>query len=255
MNFFEQSKARTFLDIVSLAFSGYRNALRRCIAVIVMIVVVKDFYIYLGGLPRAPTAQAIGVVIIALILVYLLAVAFYLCYASLKQSSVKLSDAFSHVLRRLASIYLALLMFFIIFAAIFFLVKALILLIGGHSTNHVRRMIEGFLLVGISGIVILFVIVRCYFVYPFVVIEKIMAWRAFTESIRLTMRNSLRTFGLYICSLPLGILTMPNTRHAVWLADHRLSALFDLIVFALLLPLYFNMVILMLKDLQWRRGS
>jgi len=254
MNLLEQSKGRTFSDIFSLAMKGYRESLRRTIAVIVMIVVIKDCYVYLGGAPTSPTAQGVGALLIGVVLIFLFAVSLQASYSSLKPSPTKLSDHFNHVLKRLIPLYLSVLFFIVLFVVIFFVVKWIVFAIGGDSVDKTRRSIEGVFIASFAGLMMLYVVIRCYFVLPMVVLDSLSAWRAFAESVRLTLNNALRTFGIYLCGVIMVVLTMPGSRHYIWLADHKLIALFDLFVFALLLPLYLNMVVLMLRDLQWRRG-
>ena len=219
---------------------------------ILLLVVVKDLYLYLGGMPPIAWLRWVLIIVMVLLGVYLWAVMLFSANAVLAGAPLRFSQSFRHVYLKISSIYSGL------FALV--LAMCLLFLVGYLLSNALTAILGGaialrsFLILILIGLPLTFILVLWVFVLPLLVLEPISVVAAFRRSMSLVGYNYwLRGFSVYAAFLVLFFIESPVTGHGQWLAKHYFSFLFDAVILAILLPLLTNYFLLLLNDLRLRK--
>jgi hypothetical protein len=246
--------ANSMTTLIGLSFKYYLPILRIIFPLILLMVLVKDLYLYLGGLPTNHWLRMIIIFIILLLQVYLSSSALLSTNGFLAGTPLRLSVACRTIYNRIATIYLGFFALILIFCAIFFIGHLLSGLVVYVSAN--KTMAYNFAIVLLLGLPLTICLVLFFFIMPLLALGTNNMAAAFRESIALVnYRNWLKTFILYaICVLFLLIIS-PGTLHGQWLIRHHLNFVFDIIVFSLVLPLIFNFILFLLNDLRIRQKN
>ena len=99
------STPKTLSFLITQSFRNYYSVWKATWLTILLIAVVKDFYIYWGGLPQNVWFRGILILVTALLIVYLWAVMLSSAHAVLSGSPLRWRQAYRHVYYKLSSIY------------------------------------------------------------------------------------------------------------------------------------------------------
>ena len=246
------STPRGFLDLLGISVRHHFVVLRKTFLLIVMMVVVKDLYIYLGGFPTNPVLAYLVGIVMTILLIYLFVTMLYLTNRTLCGEHGSLKDAFLAVNKRAVPLSLACLIF-IIAPLILLLISELIL----HfitSAGADRYKYDGLIFVLVVGIPIMIAYLKYFFTIPLIVMEDFPIWNAFHEAGELVYKEWLRVFGVYACAIAIWLLVSPDTLHGHLIQGYHLSAVFDFIVFCVTLPIMMNLIVFMRNDLRLRKS-
>ena len=242
-------KPQKFPKLIMQAFKSYWQVFKAILPLILLIALVKDLYIYFGGMPINRWLHTVIILIMVLLEVYLWATVLYSADATFKAAPVQLNKACRAVYHKLASIYAGFFALVIGFCLLFFIGYFLSNIVTLFFANKMAARSISMLL--LFGLPVTIGLVLCFFVLPLLVCESLMLWQAFQRSVKLVgYRNWLQTFVLYAIYIILLFIVSPNTLHGQWLARHYLSFIFDVIIFVLMIPLTINLLLLLLNDLR-----
>ncbi len=247
------STARTFLDVLGISIRHHFVVLRKTVWLIVMIVVVKDLYIYLGGMPANPIWQYFIGIVMLILLIYLFMAMLYMTNRVLRSEYVTLSDALSGMNKQLAPLYLSSLIFIIVPTLLLLLSELILHLMAGAGVDHYKY--AGLIFVLVVGIPILYGYLRYFYTIPLIVMEDFPIWKAFREASQLVRKNWARVFGVYACAIAIWLLVSPDTLHGHMIQAYHISALFDFIIFCVTLPIMMNLVVFIRNDLRLRKAA
>lgn len=246
---------KTFSELLGFAIRRHFVVLRKIIWLIVFLVVVKDTYIYLGGMPMNPYWLSLIGIVMAFLILYLISAMLYATHCVLYNENIDWRSALSDMTSRIGRV---------VFAFIFFVVIPIIFYFIGYWISH--WLLEGsadpskyfgLIIVLLVSIPMMLVYLYYFFVIPLIVTENFAVREAFKRSPALIgheWRNLLRVFGVYACVLAIWLLVSPDTLHGHLLKMYKLSALFDFIVFSVTIPILMNLIILMRNDLKLRKA-
>jgi len=249
------STPRSFMDLLGLSIRHHFSAFRKMIFLIVLMVIVKDAYIYLGGMPQNLYLLGLVGVVMSFLLIYFVSTLLYLSHRVLGGEAVDWRVALKAVLPALGKIILAFLIFTIF---------PYLLILMGEWVTHVlvsgaahKAQYAGLILVLSIGIPILIFYITYFFAVPLMLIDKLSLGKAFANAAHLASRewrNWGRVFGVYACGIAIWVLVSPDTLHGHLMKMYKLSAAFDFVVFCVTLPIMMNFIVFMCHDLKLRRA-
>ena len=248
------SRPKDVIDLLGDTFKRYGKVLKAILPLILLAAVVKDVYLYLGGMPKNHIWHIVVVVVIALIEIYLWSAALYSANTILKGEPEKLSAVCKTIYNKSSSIYAG------IFALV--LVLCLIFFVGYLISNVVilllakKAIVRGLSYLIFIGLPAMFALVLFFFTVPLLILEKMNVWPAFRESVRLVWyRYWLHAFIPYAAIVISMLIMSPATKHGAWLLSYHLNFIFDVIILALIAPLIINFTLLSLNDLRLRQKN
>lgn len=238
-------------SLVGQAFRYYLPSSKLIFPIILLMAVVKDLYIYLGGLPENNWLQLIIIFVMLLLQVYLSSTALLAVNSILLATPMRLNTAFRTIYKRIATIFLGFFAVILVLCAIYFighlLANLVVYFVPGVFWVHALSL---FLLIGVPLTIAL---VLFFFIIPILALGTDNIQTAFKESILLVgYKNWLKTFCLYAASAFFLFIISSGTKHGQWLMHHHLNWIFDIVVFSLLLPLLLSAILLFLKSFRLR---
>ncbi len=244
---------RTLSYLITLSFKQYGAVLKAIFPMILLSAVVKDLYIYFGGLPANSWFRLAIIIVMVLAELYLWAVILWGANAVLLGAPVRLNQACREVYRKLSAIYAGFFALLLVLCVVFFvgyLLSNIFSMLAGNT-----MLVRSVLTLLLIGLPMTFAFVLFLFVLPLLILESLPIWLAFRRSILwVGYENWLRTFSVYAVVLVVILFTSPTTAHGQWLAKHYLSFLFDAFILSLFGPLVINYLLLLLNDLRLRRS-
>ncbi len=243
-----QDQPMSFGKLCFAAIRHHIKVLPKIIALILLILVVKDAYIYLGGMPHNTVLKIIVTILIWLLLIYFWSVSLYSTKAVLEGQPLTLNDTCRFIYRRILPIYLCCILYFLGFLCIVGIAKLIVLIASqflGHNPVWSRI---GFVLIG--GIIFVYSIVLAFFALPLVALGQNRVLLAFRDSLNYVKDEWFYVFGIYIVLMAFILLLSPNTLHSLFLQRHHLVVVFDFIVLCLFLPFLNNLILLTLHQLR-----
>ncbi len=248
------TESKSITRLISYSFANYAKVLKAIIPLILLATLVKDIYIYWGGMPSIQIIRMIIVIILVILEIYFWLAAFYSANETLKGEPMSVKVVCRTVYYKWSSIYAGVFAFILGCCVIFFvgyLISAIF--IGIFPDKTLVRALSYLLLIGIP---LTIGIVLCFFTIPILTINTVNMISAFRESVRLVgYKNWLQTFVAYAAILITFLIVSPETRHGHWLRMHYLSFLFDAAVFILVAPLIINFILFLLNDLRLRQKA
>jgi len=243
---------RSFLDLLGISIKHHYAILKKTILLMLMIVVVKDWYVYLGGFPKNDALKFIVSTFMLIALIYLFMSLLYMAQRILHSEPVTLMDAFKATNQRLFHIYTASFIFIVV-PTLFVLLAEFVfhLIMRGHSGS---TKFSGLIFVFVVGIPILYAYLRYFYTLPLIAMENFSLWKAFAEAQQLVQGNWARVFGIYACAIVIWVLVSPDTLHGHFMRMYHISGIFDFIVFCVTLPIMMNLIVFMRNDLRLRNA-
>ena len=106
MNKKDQKVQKTPLfDVFMASVKSQPRLYRATLPITLLIVIVKDLYLYCGGMPKNMTAYYVVVVLMALLLIYLICSFIYVSDRVLHNKPVRLRESFAVTAQRILQIY------------------------------------------------------------------------------------------------------------------------------------------------------
>jgi len=248
------TEPKSIIQLIGYSFANYSKVLKAIIPLILLATLVKDLYIYWGGMPRIQILQTILIVIMIILEIYFWLTALYSADLTLKGQPTSLKMACRTIYYKWSSVYAGVFLFILGWCAVFFvgyLVSAIFISI--FSNMLLARALSYLILIGIP---LTIGSVLCFFAIPILTINNVKLLSAFRESFQLVgYQYWLHTFVAYAAIIVTSMIVLPVTRHGHWLQVHYLSFVFDVAVFILLAPLIINFILLLLNDLRLRQEA
>lgn len=221
--------------------------------IILFMVIVKDYYIYLGGFPENDWLRTTLQIISIALIVYLWSASFLVTNQAIHEQSIKLSDSFQQTLHKLPYIYLVVIAYVLLGIILHFF--SILMAHGLHSLGINKVSAEQLSFVFFLSLPFMVILVSTLFTIPLLILEDASLFFALQESIRLVgFKNWLRSFGIYFFGVAILLLVAPDTLHGHLLATYHLNAPYDFIVFVVTLPVFNNLLILLLHDLRLKKA-
>lgn len=234
-----------YTQLLKLSVKHYIRTFARIFLFILLIVLAKWVLLAIPQLP-----QSVGIpikIIFYLIILYLICSSIYTIHTLWQNQSLTVSAILQFVLKKLLPVILSLLMIGLV---IFLLVVSVRLVL--FSFIHVNPMLIAFLTSVVISLPTIAIILFSFFVIPLLLMQDISIKNAFKQSALYTAKNWFGVFVLYLILGSLIAFLLPSSKHALWLQQHYLLQLSDLVVLSIVLPILFNLLLLLLNDLKLR---
>lgn len=248
------STPTTFGQLFSISLRKYLPVLHKIILMILIMTVVKDAYLYLGGMPSNRILNYIIEIIIAVVVAYFVFASLYMTNCVLNQKKITFREAMVAVWTRALKAYLAVIIYIAIFIILLFIAYLLLHII--HSTSKREMLYQALIMLFIVGLPFLIFIIFSFFAIPLIIVDNVSVYVGFRQSIKLLGKQHwIKPFVLYLILVILSIIVDPSTRHGHFIAKYDANALFDFIVFCIVLPVYYSLLVLLINDLKLRKPS
>lgn len=248
------STPKTFLELLGLSIRKHFPVFKCTFWLILFFVVVKDAYIYAGGFPQNHYAFITVAIVMGVLVTYLFSAILYASSRILTGEYVDWKNALSNVLPRMPKVLLSLVAL-LVFASLLFMLASWIdhwWVSGDVRPPKYARLIE----IGTAGFFVMVAYIYYFYTIPSIIMDNKPLGPAFLYGPSLVARewkDIVRVFGVYACGWAAWILVSPDTLHGHLMAMYRLSAIYDLIVLSVVLPILVNFIVLMRNDLVLRK--
>jgi len=242
------NRSLSLFEIMRGSTRKHYAVLKRIIPLIILLVVVKDLYIYLGGMPQTlwlklPIEIVMGVLMLALWAMILVA-----ANDVLHNTPRSLKGLYDLVMPRLPKVILCILFYIAALVLVWGVTVGIIHLTMRHETHHTGWV--GILIVFVLGFIYLCFIMQVFLAHVLFALGAIPFWKTVRESVLLAQQNWKHLLALYGGLFAILVLGSPDTLHGHLLAHYYLTAPFDLVMFSILLPLYVNMILYTIDSLR-----
>ena len=221
---------------------------RKTLGITLLIVIVKDWYLYCGGMPINPIAFHVVAAVMALLMIYLFACFIYSCDKIRQGHTLSLRQVFVDTAKRIAQVYL-ICVFIVAFCVGFYYLGHYLaqLWVGVHLKPTKKYMM---IIILFTIFPILYGIVVLLFAPILALLKNCTALKAVKNSIYLSWFHWFYVFSLYVFIGIIYILVSPLSLHAHFFIRYHVMIVFDFIVFAMLLPVFTNMALTILSELE-----
>jgi len=243
-----------FMSLLGRSIRHHFSVFRKIVLLVVFLVVVKDAYIYWGGMPSNPYLYGLVGIVMGLLILYLLVAMLYVAHCVFNNEDIDWRSALKDTFSRMGRVLVAFVVFVVVPALLFMFahwIERLIIAGDSHPSSY-----SSLILVLSVGIPVMLAYLYYFFTIPLIVAENFGVWPAFKRAPRLVGRDwqdLVRVFGVYACGIAIWILISPDTLHGHLLKVYQVSAVFDLIALSVTLPIIMNLVVLMRHDLKLRK--
>jgi hypothetical protein len=244
----------TFFELLSTAIRRHFATFRKMILLIVFLVIVKDAYVYLGGMPTNQYVYSVVAIVMTLLILYLLVAMLYTAHCVFNNENINWRTALSDTLTRMGRVILAFVIFIVVPILLFFIGEWIGRWLMAGDPKPYRY--SGLILVLVVGVPVMIAYLYYLFTIPLIVSENFGIWQAFKHSPQLIGQqgsNVVRVFGVYAIGVAIWLLISPDTLHGHLIKMYKLSAPYDFVVFSVALPILMNLIILMRNDLKLRK--
>jgi hypothetical protein len=243
-----------FLDNLGLSIRHHFQTFRHIYWLILLVVIVKDAYIYLGGYPSNVYLSSLLTIVMVVLFCYLLALMLYICASLFKGDDTTLKSAAILVFFRFRKVLVSLLMLVLIPFILYSLANWLLQITHAYQNHHSQG--SRLILVMVAGIPSMLIYLRYFFAIPIMIVDDSALLASFKQAKQLCTKkeNWIRVFGIYFFVICIWLLVSTDTLHGHFMAVYKLSALYDLVVFSVALPIMMNFVVLMRHDLALRKS-
>lgn len=232
----------------------YGPVLKKIILIILIAVLIKNSYLYLGGMPTTNWLRYLIEIMITIVIGYFVFVGLYMTNKVINHQSFSFIDALKQSWPLVIQAYLASIIYIIMFVILYFLAHFILHLIRPTGLN--APLYRGLVYFFVTSLPFLLFIVFSFFTIPLIIIDEVGVLAAFITSFRLIgSKNWLNSFGLYVIFVLIFLIVDPYTRHGEFLARYHLNALFDFIILSIALPLFYSMIVFTLNDLKVRKRN
>lgn len=241
-----------FSDLMGLSFKNYYKSFLVSVLFIFLMTVMQGVSIYLGRMHDAMIIHWIVWIVFGLLFFFFAACALRRVHFSLTHGADKEdSKTIAFVAKRFPVMVLTLLILSAFLWVWHYLVYHLGLEWIGHPEIH-RTRVSIFMLFFfvVPEIVILGFF---FFAIPLGVLEEVSLKRVFGRSMHLIGDKWTWGFASFIGFGIAFMFTYPGSHHAYFFYGYHLLILFDFVIYCLLVPVYFNYLVLLHNDLQLRR--
>lgn len=236
----------TIGNILKKSMQYHIPVYKKILPLILLMIIVKDFYLYLGGMPKNLLLEYIIGVVIIVLLIYFFVVSLYLADHVIKNKPITLSQAFKRCIPLMLHTYIAIFSYTVLFFALLYLSR--------YITYHDLTNIVKFIVVLIFGFIFLIFAVETFFAIPIIILDKMFPWFGFKLSVRLvSLKNWAHSLINVICLMAIILLLDPTTLHGYLLENYYLNAPFDFVVLSVFLPFFNNLIIFSLNDLKLKQ--
>jgi hypothetical protein len=240
----KKSLAVIFLDAIKSQPQLYRMML----PIVLLVVIVKDLYLYCGGMPAQKTLFFIVSGIMTIALIFLFSCSIKATDLMLRGSYQSLRQVFSQTLERMLHVYLICVFVMIYIIGFYYLGTYAIYHWGGKGSGSATK--DMFILFLFAVAPILFGVVTMLFSPALILTRGMNAFQAIKQSILMTWFHWFYAFSVYACLAIIIVLVLPISKHIQFMIEHHIIALFDFIVLALLLPIFTRIYLLVLLQLE-----
>ncbi|MCH9770486.1 MAG: hypothetical protein K0U12_06365 [Gammaproteobacteria bacterium] len=239
-------KIKNFSSLLFAAIKSLWSVLMSSIWLIIFAVIVKDAYLYLGGLPSNEFVKILLLMVMIVLGVGLWAAILYQANYVLKKNNPHWKLALRFVAKHWRAIYGCAGLYFIIIVAVFGVVDLV-----GRFGMHVwgRDTAAVFLSQLIGAIVLLNLLGLTWFGLLIVIRGESNPLRAVLKSYKVTVTKFRHIIGLYAVLVATIVLLDPASLHSHFFAGYHVLALFDFAVMAISLPLIANLTVLLWQDM------
>lgn len=245
---------KTFSELLGFSIRQHFVVFRKMVWLIVFLVIVKDTYVYSGGLPTNIYWLSLFGIVITLLVLYLASAMLYTTHCVLYNENIDWRSALSDMLSRMGRVVLAFVFFALVPIVLYYIGYWISRWLMAGDADPSKYF--GLIFVLLIGIPMMLIYLYYFFVLPLIIMENYAVREAFKQAPALIghdWRNLFRVFGVYACGIAIWLLVSPDTLHGHLMATYKISALFDFIVFSVTIPILMNLIVLMCNDLKLRK--
>ncbi len=243
-----QSFTQIFYRSVRNLFPVFKHTL----FFIFCIVLVKDLYVYLGGMPANKTISSIIILAMILVIIYLWCAMLFSAHGVLNGKSARFAEALFHFNNNIVQVMLSFILYILGAVAIFLLLHLVTII--ADQIWGATNWFHGYVYNLITGLLVLYWLVLMMMAPLTVLLEGAPALLSFKLSAALVVKRFWAVFGLVVFFLAIYILVSPDTIHGHFITRYYMNAPFDFLVFSVMLPTLANMTLLMWHDLKLRQA-
>lgn len=245
MNRYPNAEA-SLTQLLKKSFRLHYLTLKHCIFFILLITVVKYGAVLFTLFISNSVLQAIIYSIAGLLMIYLFAAALLSTHEAFMDRSKTFVDTMAEIKKNATNIYATFFAYIIGILCTYGVAKLLGLAIDNLLDKYFSA-IHGFTMI-FSVTLILMFLAMFLFSYPLAVIESKKIQNAFYDSVVLSDKNKLGIFVLFFILIAIDMLISPAALQEYFLSTYHLGALFDFVVLCVMLPLFINLLLLVIHD-------
>lgn len=218
--------------------------LKQVIPYLLVITFVKYMSILFETLFSDPVFQIINYIICTLVIVYFFAVSLFAAHLAFSDQPKSMTVVMKTIWHRMITIYITFFIYSVGIFAIYFFTT----LIVENVTKLMHVQLSPSSAIFAADFLCMVFIALFYFCFPIAIIDSKPVKKAFYEAVLLGEKNK---FGILIsiCVLVfVHMLMMPQMLHEHLLSVYHLDALFDFVVLCVAIPLYINLILLLIND-------
>lgn len=245
MNRYPNAEA-SFTQLLKNSFRLHYLTLKHTIFFIFMITALKYISFILTLYISNEIGQTIIYFIAALFAIYLFSAALLSTHDAFMDRSKTFSDALWEIKKNATHIYVTFFAYIIGILCTYGFAKLLGLAVY-HLLDKYFSAVHGFTMI-LSATLILMFIAMFLFSYPLSVIDSKKIQDAFYDSMVLSDKSKFGIFVLFFMMIAIDILTSPASLQEYFLATYHLGVLYDFVVLCVMLPLFINLLLLLIHD-------
>ena len=234
-----------FSDLFKRSFRLHYLTLKHTIPCILFITIAKYISASLIGLFQNIFVQAVIYIAAIAVIAYFFAVALLETHRSFIDKPQSIRDAIKTVWKRITPIATTFVAYIIGGIIVFIFMQSLLFAAGKifqPSSN-----LQLFLWI-IKSIFLMVYIAVLYFSFPLTIIDETPVFKAFYNSAVLTEKQKWGVFVLFFIFSAIVLLLTPGTINEYFLSVYHLDILFDFVVLCVAIPLYINLLLLLMHN-------
>lgn len=234
-------------QLLKTSLLHFPRAFKASVWFILLIVLIDNATVMLRFMPSSPMLALLYVLGLGLITLYLWSCALYAIHSQLQQLPVPLFSVLGRVASHLVSITLFMAFYLGFFALMLFWMGFLNHRVFGIQASPSALWWLDIVLVGMP--LLLFLLLFSLTI-PLILVNDLPVHRAMLGSAKMVWLSHLKSaLVLYGGMILFFYLTTPSTGHMLWLYQHHIKPLFDLVVYLTLGPLLLTYALVIVQDL------
>lgn len=236
----------TFTELLKKSFRLHYLTLKHCIFFILLITAVKYAAMMFTFFISNKIALAAIYFLAGLLMLYLFSAALLSTHEAFMDRSKTFSDVLAKIKKNSVNIYIT----FFVYLAIVFFAYAIGVMMEFAVTKilHEFRTTTHGMAIIFSAVLLLMSIFMFLFSYPLAVIESKKVKNALYDSLVLSDKCKFGIIILFSILIAINMLISPASLQEYFLSTYHLGVLYDFLVLCVMLPLFINLLLLVIND-------
>lgn len=233
-------------DIIKKSFRLHYLTLKHIILFILIITLVKYTAMMSAFFISNEIAKTVVYFFAWIIVIYLFSAALFSSHETFMDRSKTFSDALAEIKKNVSNIYGTFFGYIVVILCAYALAK-LLMYAAYKILPHYLSPVHGVMLI-ITATIVLATTFMFFYSYPLAVIDSKKIKNAFYDSLLLSDKNKLGMFSLLAILIAVNMLISPESLQEYFLSTYHLGVLYDLVVLCVMIPLFINLLLLLIND-------